>query len=184
MEAGYTLFETSLGLCGIAWSASSLRGLQLPEPDEAKALIRLHSRFPDLGHCAPPSWVSANIDQVTGFLAGAIETDLAAIPLDLESVGQWERRVYLAARQIKVGTTVTYGWLATKLGDRALARAVGQSLGNNPWPIVIPCHRITAVGGGVGGFSAPGGRETKLRLLEIEGALAAEALPLFAPRPT
>ena len=116
------------------------------------------------------------------FLAGAITIDLGSIPIDLKSVGSWEQSVYRAARDIPVGSTITYGTLAERLGDPGKARAVGQALGRNPWPIVIPCHRITAAGGRTGGFSAPGGAATKLKLLEIEGALAAEAMPLFAAR--
>ena len=99
--------------------------------------------------------------------------------LDLGATGDFERAVYAAARAIPAGTTITYGTLAARVGDPGQARAVGQALGRNPWPIVVPCHRITAADGRMGGFSAPGGTRTKLKLLEIEGALAAETLPLF-----
>jgi methylated-DNA-[protein]-cysteine S-methyltransferase len=90
-------------------------------------------------------------------------------------------RVYACTRAIPPGRTRTYGEIAAALGDPGLSRAVGQALGRNPWPIVIPCHRVTAVDGRAGGFSAPGGAATKLRLLDIEGALAPETLPLFSP---
>lgn len=180
MESGFALFDTKIGLCGLAWSGSALRGVQLPEAHAAEALGQLKRRFPDLDGAEPPVWVVAAIDALTAFLSGAAEADLAAIPIDLTSVGEWERRVYQAARQVPAGSTVTYGELALRLGDPGKARAVGQALGRNPWPIVIPCHRITAAGGRMGGFSAPGGTATKLKLLEIEGALAADGLPLFA----
>ena len=181
MDRGFTLFDTSFGSCGIAWAGSAVRGLQLPEADEVRAWSRLKSRFPELDRDDPPDPIRAAIDAVSQFLSGAIQTDLATIALDLESVGDWERQVYVAARAIPVGSTTTYGALASRFGDPLKSRAVGHALGRNPWPIVIPCHRITAAGGAVGGFSAPGGRTTKLRLLELEGALAVEALPLFSP---
>ena len=182
MESGFSLFDTGIGRCGIAWSSAGLSGMQLPEPDEARALSRLKRRFPDLEQADPPIWVQQAIDSVAAFLAGSITIDLGSIPIDLKSVGNWEQSVYRGTRDIPVGSTITYGTLAERLGDPGKARAVGQALGRNPWPIVIPCHRITAAGGRTGGFSASGGAATKLKLLEIEGALAAEAMPLFAPR--
>ena len=118
-------------------------------------------------------------------LAGA-KDDFADLPLDWAGVGAFDRAVYRETRAIPAGETSTYGAIAARLGaaaaetyDAALPRAVGQALGRNPWPIVIPCHRVTAADGRMGGFSAPGGRKTKLKLLELEGALGVEALPLF-----
>jgi methylated-DNA-[protein]-cysteine S-methyltransferase len=180
MNGGVGLFETRLGLCGIAWSVRGIRGVQLPAPSESQALSDLRRRFPDLEQARPLPFAETAIIAVTNFLEGEIETNLAGIELDLDRVSDWERRVYVAAREIPVGTTVTYGILAKRLGDLGLARAVGQALGRNPWPIIIPCHRITASAGAMGGFSAPGGRATKMKLLEMEGALAPETLPLFA----
>lgn len=183
MDSGFALFDTAIGHCGIAWTRAGIVGLQLPEADVSRALARLHHRFPGLAAADPPPPVEAAIAAVTAFLAGAAGTDLSSIPLALESVGEWEGQVYRAARRIPVGTTVTYGALAAELGDPGKARAVGQALGRNPWPIVIPCHRITAAGGATGGFSAPGGAATKLKLLGIEGALSPQTLPLFAAAP-
>ena len=182
MESGFALFDTRIGRCGIAWSPAGLLGLQLPEASHARALARLAHRFPHLQQSEPPPAVRRAMLAVTAYLAGALATDLGSIPLVFGSVGEWEQRVYLEARNIPIGSTITYGLLAQRLGDPAKARAVGQALGRNPWPIVIPCHRITAAGGGMGGFSAPGGTATKLKLLEIEGALSPNALPLFADR--
>jgi methylated-DNA-[protein]-cysteine S-methyltransferase len=144
---------------------------------------RLRRRFPKLEAGSPPSWVTQAIDSMTAHLAGA-QADLSGIPLDFSGVAPFEASVYREARLIPPGSTVTYGALASRLGDRNLARAVGQALGRNPWPIVVPCHRITAADGRTGGFSAPGGAATKLKLLELEGALAAETLPLFAMPPS
>ena len=102
--------------------------------------------------------------------------------LDERGAEPFAARVYALARAIPPGRTLTYGDIARSLGDLALSRAVGRALGANPWPIVVPCHRVLAAGGGKGGFSAPGGAATKLRMLRIEGALAPETLPLFADR--
>jgi methylated-DNA-[protein]-cysteine S-methyltransferase len=182
MDTGFALFATRLGRCGICWSPKGIEGLQLPEPDDEDALRRLERRFPSVSRAAPPPNVQRLIEAICGFLAGRICSRLDGIELNLDSVGAWERQVYGAARAIPVGSILTYGQLAAQLGDPRKARAVGQALGRNPWPILVPCHRITAAGGAIGGFSAPGGRRTKLRLLEIEGALAPRALPLFAER--
>ncbi len=182
-ESGFSLFETPIGACGIAWRGDAIVGLQLPEAGEAAALARLRRRFPGLDEAKPPLAVQAAIARIAAFLGGA-KDDFGDLPLDLGGVGAFERAVYDAARAIPAGETLTYGALAARLGDPGQARAVGQALGRNPWPIVIPCHRVTAADGRMGGFSAPGGRATKLKLLEIEGALAAESLPLFGPQAT
>ncbi|MDQ8755137.1 methylated-DNA--[protein]-cysteine S-methyltransferase [Sphingosinicella sp. LHD-64] len=180
-DSGFTLFDTPLGPCGIAWGQDGLRGLQLPEPTEAGARARLARRFPDLEDTEPPESICAITVRIVAHLGGGRD-DYADVPIDFARVGDWEASVYRAALAIPAGETRTYGQLASGLGDPGAAQAVGQALGRNPWPIVVPCHRITAADGRTGGFSAPGGAATKLKLLEIEGALAAERLPLFAPR--
>lgn len=176
---GFALFDTPIGACGIAWSEGGIVGLQLPEASDSAALARLRRRFPSPEQAEPPPAIAAAAARIAAFLGGARD-DFAELPLDLEGLSAFDRAVYDAARAIPAGETRTYGAVATQLGDPGQARAVGQSLGRNPWPIVIPCHRVTGAAGWAGGFSAPGGRATKLKLLEIEGALAPESLPLFA----
>jgi methylated-DNA-[protein]-cysteine S-methyltransferase len=176
--AGFALFETRIGTCGIAWGPAGLRGVQLPDADDGAALARLARRFPDLAP-APTEPVAAVIEEIEAHLEGAT-VDYARVKLDFTGIHAFERAVYAAARSIPHGETRTYGALAALVGDPQAAQAVGQALGRNPWPIIVPCHRITAAEGRTGGFSAPGGAVTKLKLLEIEGALAAERLPLFA----
>ena len=178
-ESGICLFATAIGSCGLAWGAEGLVGVQLPEAGETATLRRLNRRFPDLDAQSPPDWVQAAIDNIGALLGGA-DVDLGDVPLDFSRLGRFEAAVLGAARRIPRGSTRTYGDLAAELGDPRAAQAVGQALGRNPWPIVVPCHRITAAAGRAGGFSAHGGTATKLRLLEIEGALAEETLPLFA----
>jgi methylated-DNA-[protein]-cysteine S-methyltransferase len=177
-ESGFALFETPIGACGIAWAPAGIIGLQLPETGRIVALRKLQRRFPGAEERAPPPEVARAIARIAAFLGGA-KDDLADIALDDRGLGDFDRGVYRETRSIPAGATATYGEIAARLGDPAQARAVGQALGRNPWPIVIPCHRVTGAQGRMGGFSAPGGRETKHRLLEIEGALAPESLPLF-----
>ena len=102
--------------------------------------------------------------------------DLNYVTIDAADVADFNRRVYAVARTIPAGSTLSYGEVAARLGDRMLARDVGQALGENPTPIVVPCHRVLGAGGKPGGFSAPGGIDTKLRLLTIEGAHLGEPI--------
>ncbi len=178
-EAGIATFETTLGACGLAWSADGLVAIRLTGSSAAGTIDRLRQRHPGLEPVSPPAWVGEAIVAIVAHLDGG-RVDMSDIPLDFSGVAPFEASVYREARKVPAGKTLTYGELADRLGDRNLARAVGQALGRNPWPIIVPCHRITAADGRTGGFSAPGGAATKLRLLELEGALAAETLPLFA----
>lgn len=182
---GFALFDTPIGRCAVIWSEAGLAGVQLPEADDETALRRLARRFPGAVADTPAGAAAEAATRIAAFLAGAPD-DFATLTLDESGVGAFERSVYRETRAIPAGSTSTYGAIATALGDVRESRRVGQALGRNPWPIVIPCHRVTGAGGWMGGFSAPGGQRTKLRLLELEGALAAESLPLFAmpgPRP-
>lgn len=177
-NGGFALFDTPIGICGIAWTSHGLCGVQLPESDRDTALARLARRFPALAPAASDQ-VRPVIVQINAHLAGEA-VDYAGVKLDFEGVHAFERAVYAAARGIPFGETRTYGALAAQLGEPQGAQAVGRALGRNPWPIIVPCHRITAAEGRTGGFSAAGGVATKLKLLEIEGAIAAERLPLFS----
>jgi methylated-DNA-[protein]-cysteine S-methyltransferase len=178
-RSGYALFETAIGLCAIVWDARGIVGTQLPEAGRGAAVRRLQRRFPDAHSGRPAPAIAAAMARIEAVLAGA-KDDFADLALDWRTVSAFDRAVYREAQAIPYGETITYGILAARLGEPGRAQAVGQALGRNPWPIVVPCHRITAADGKMGGFSAPGGAATKLKLLEIEGALAAERLPLFA----
>jgi methylated-DNA-[protein]-cysteine S-methyltransferase len=173
------VFDTAIGACGLAWGPNGLLGVFLPEGEPGRTRTRLMRRFPELSEAEPPGEISEAILRIAGLLSG-VRDDLRDLALDLSLVGRFDANVYEEARAIPLGETVTYGTLAARLGDPAQARAVGQALGRNPWPIVVPCHRITAAEGRTGGFSAPGGAATKLKILQIEGALDADRLPLFA----
>jgi methylated-DNA-[protein]-cysteine S-methyltransferase len=165
----FALFDTEIGRCGVAWSADGIAGLQLPESKELRTRARIAERFPGARESPPPPAIRRALDAITGLLRGQ-PIDLSDIPLDMASVPPFHRRVYTMARAIPPGATVSYGELATRLGAPGSARAVGQALGRNPFAIIVPCHRVLAAGGRVGGFTANGGVTTKLRLLSIEGA--------------
>jgi methylated-DNA-[protein]-cysteine S-methyltransferase len=181
MEKGWALFDTAIGQCGLVWGEHGLLAVAFPRNAGVGARPRLEREHPDAKEIEPPAEVTAAIAGIQALLAGE-KRDLREVVLDTRGLAELPGRVYQIARAIPPGRTRTYGEIARELGDVALSRAVGQALGANPWPIVVPCHRVLATGGGKGGFSAPGGVDTKLRLLEIEGALAPETLPLFGGR--
>ena len=164
----FALFDTPLGPCAIAWGADGIVGIQLSEGTDARTRARMRDRFPDADEAAPPRDVRRAIDGMRALLDGR-RPDLSTIALDMTDVPPFHQRVYEAAREIPVGATLTYGDVALEAGSPGAARAVGQALGRNPFAIVVPCHRITAAGGRVGGFSATGGVDTKLRMLSLEG---------------
>lgn len=181
---GYVVFDTPIGCCGVAWSGAGLTGVQLPEGSEAATRARLRRRFPGARETAPPPDVRRAIDAIRALLRGQ-PSDLAPIVLDLDGVPELHRRIYDVARAIQPGETLTYGAVATAAGEPGGARAVGEAMGRNPFPIVVPCHRVLAAGGRLGGFSARGGAATKRRLLAIEGAVPRElfdVLPLVGRR--
>jgi methylated-DNA-[protein]-cysteine S-methyltransferase len=179
---GFALFDTPIGHCAIAWGERGVVGVQLPEASEARTLARMRRRFPDTPEAPPPAAVERAIEAIVALLQGEA-IDLSAIALDMEHVPPFERRVYEVARTIPPGATLAYGDIAARLGAPGEAREVGQALGQNPFPIVVPCHRVLAAGGKVGGFSANGGIATKLRLLTIEGARTSSEPSLFEKLP-
>ena len=175
----YALFETAIGWAGIAWSDLGLAACHLPEASAEVARKSFLRRFPDAVEGEPPAAVQQTITGIRELMAGE-PADLTGAILDLSRTPEFHAHVYEIARAIPPGETLTYGEIAQKLGDKLLARDVGQALGANPWPIVVPCHRVTAAGGKLGGFSARGGVQTKIKLLAIEGAKAVEQADLFA----
>jgi methylated-DNA-[protein]-cysteine S-methyltransferase len=168
-DLGFTLFDTAIGCCGIVWSARGIAGVQLPEKSKEATRSRVLRRYPAAQEMPPPADIQRVIDNIGALLRGE-PVELGDVGLDSESVSLFNRRVYEVARSIRPGATLSYGEIAERLGDRTLAREVAQALSANPYPIIVPCHRVLAAGGKMGGFSGPGGVRTKLRLLSIEGA--------------
>ena len=180
---GFTLFDTAIGRCGIAWGEGGIVGAALPGPSDAQMRGRFVERFPGTTETAPPASLIPVIDAVVALLRGE-KVDLSEAPLDMAAVPPFHRRVYAVARRIPPGRTMTYGEIALAMGEpREAARAVGEAMGRNPFPILMPCHRVLGAGGKPGGFSAPGGVETKLKMLQIEGAQVGETPTLFDALP-
>ncbi len=195
-DQNFALFGTAIGHCAVAWSERGLIGVQLPEANAGATRSRIMRRFPAAEEATPPPQIRSAIEGIVALLRGE-PRDLTGVAIDNEGVPEFNVRVYAITRTIPPGQTLTYGQIAVRLGDPALARAVGTALGQNPCPIVMPCHRVLAASGKTskfkassfktGGFSAPGGVSTKMRLLTIEGAQPGgptlfERLPLVAPR--
>jgi methylated-DNA-[protein]-cysteine S-methyltransferase len=185
-DLGFALFETTIGHCGIVWSERGVAGVQLPERNAPATRNRILRRFAGAREAVPPDVVQRAIADIVALLGGE-PRDLTHVTIDIDGLADFNRRVYAIARTIPPGATLSYGEIAERLGDRNLARDVGQALGQNPIPVIVPCHRVLAAGGKVGGFSAPGGVVTKLKLLTIEGAqpngpTLFDRLPLQVPR--
>lgn len=188
MTAQFAVFETALGHCGVAWRGDASEGLigsQLPAANVGELRELMQQRFDGALEAEPPAPVREAIALVQRLLAGqtADHTELLAIKLDDRDVPEFDRLALWLTRQIPVGQTRTYGEIATAMGDAGAARAVGRAEGHNRFAPIVPCHRIMGAGGAPTGFSAPGGVETKRRLLLIEaraaGQLAGDQQRLF-----
>jgi methylated-DNA-[protein]-cysteine S-methyltransferase len=167
--SAYTLFCTAIGTCAIAWGPNGIVGVQLPEPNPGATQARLLRKLGgSASHGQPSEPVQQAIDDIVALLGGE-PRDLRDVRLDMGQLPAFFRNVYAVVRQILPGQTLSYGDVAARCGDRTAARAVGQAMARNPFPIIVPCHRVLAAHGKSGGFSANGGVHTKLRLLAIEG---------------
>lgn len=175
----FAIFATALGPCAIAWGDRGIVWVQLPQADASAARRRVVHRFPEALETRPPPGIDLAVRDIARLLAGE-RADLSRIDLDMSELPEFNRRVYAVARTIPAGETLTYGEVATRMGETiAAARAVGAALGANPFPPIVPCHRVLGAGGRTGGFSARGGVETKMRMLSIEGARTGIAPTLF-----
>lgn len=170
---GFALFATNIGCCGIVWRGGDIRGVQLPEASEAATRARLGVLFPEAREASPPDRAARAIDGIVALLAGDA-VDLTGVHLDMAGVPAFHQKVYAVVRGIPPGSTLTYGEVAACAGSPGSARAVGRAMATNPFAPVVPCHRVVAAGGKVGGFSANGGVSTKMRILAIEGAPGAQ----------
>lgn len=178
MTLAFALFETAIGACGLVWGETGLVGSFLPALEPNGLGPAIARRFPQ----AMEQPLSGDAEQAAELIRTLAETgraDLTDISLDMTGQGETYRRIYEIARTIQPGETLTYGEIAARLGGSADARTVGQAMGRNPWPIIVPCHRVLGAGGRLVGFSAPGGVDTKLKLLAIEGARVGDAPGLF-----
>jgi methylated-DNA-[protein]-cysteine S-methyltransferase len=167
--ADYQLFDTANGVAGIAWADAGVVGFRLPADSAERTERALLRRFPDAVRRAPPPEIAETIAAAQRYFEGA-ETDFSAVRVDLGEQAPFFAQIYDAVRRLGWGETTTYGAVAKELGaGPESARAVGQAMASNPVPLIVPCHRVLAAGGKVGGFSAPGGSESKMKMLAIEG---------------
>jgi methylated-DNA-[protein]-cysteine S-methyltransferase len=175
------VFETAAGFCAIAWTDAGVTRFHLPSRTAEAAERQLRRRLPDAAPATPPPEITAAVTAARRYFAGE-PVDFSAVPLDLGSQDPFFARVYAAARQLAWGETTTYGALARSLGaGPEAARDVGQAMARNPVALIIPCHRVLAAGGKLGGFSAPGGAAAKARMLALENAVpAVPDQPTFA----
>src|SRR5437660_2163972 len=165
----YLIFETAGGFCGIAWNNVGITRFQLPTRSAAAAERILLRRVPGAEPGAPISEVAEPVAAVKRYFEGE-ETDFFGFKLDLGVQDPFFKRIYAAAQRVGWGQTTTYGTLANDLGaGPEAARDVGQAMAKNPVALIIPCHRVLAAGGKIGGFSAPGGSAAKIRMLVLEG---------------
>jgi len=166
---GYAVFETALGWIGIGWSTAGVTHVQLPQRDREATRAGLLKRGAAPAESEPPPPVKEAIALLVRYAAGE-RTDFSGVPLDLGDADDFRKALYRRMRALEYGETLTYGGLADAVGRPGMARGVGQAMGSNPVPIIVPCHRVLAAGGKMGGFSAPGGTFTKRRLLDLERA--------------
>lgn len=173
----YLIFDTAGGPCGIAWTQAGVVRFQLPGEDAATTRRLLLRHLPEAEAAEPPPTVQQAVAAAQRYFAGE-EADFTTVPLDLAGQSDFFLKVYDAARQVHWGETTTYGTIARDLGaGPEMAREVGQAMAKNPVALIIPCHRVLAAGGKVGGFSAPGGSTSKVKMLALEGISFAPPAP-------
>jgi methylated-DNA-[protein]-cysteine S-methyltransferase len=164
----FAVIPTAIGECALVWNADAeIVGSTLPHGGADQVRTAVHSWHPGAVEALPLPVMSA-VEALVRLLDDGVG-DLAEVPLNMSAVPDFDRRVYEVVRAIPPGETRTYGEVAAELGAPGAAQAVGQAMGRNPFPPIVPCHRVLAAGRRVGGFSARGGPRTKVRMLETEG---------------
>ncbi len=169
VRRGYSIFDTGIGRCGIAWGPGGIVGVQLPESREIETRGRILRQYPDAREVRPPLHVALAIEAISALLRGEA-SDLGDINLDMTGMPGFSQRVYALTRAIPRGETRTYGEIAKQLGASGAVRSVTQTLARNPFVVIVPCHRVLEAGGYADKMSPNGGIISKRRLLSIEGA--------------
>ena len=186
---GYTIFDTMIGRCGIAWGDSGVIGVQLPEAREIETRRRLFRLYPEARELRPPLNVELAIEGIVALLRGE-GADLSGVTLDLSGLPAFNARVYAFTRTIPRGATRSYGEVAAGIRASGAVRSVAQAIARNPFVIIVPCHRVLEAGGYADKISPNGGSISKRRLLSIEGGGSPSSktlfdvlLPVAPPRP-
>jgi methylated-DNA-[protein]-cysteine S-methyltransferase len=169
-QTNHLVFETSAGFAAIGWASSGICCFRLPAAAARQAESALLRRFPDSSRAMPPADVAGIITAAQRYFAGE-RVDFSSAVIDLGEQSPFFERIYAFVQGLGWGETTTYGAVAKALGEGPeAARAVGQAMASNPVPLIVPCHRVTASGGRIGGFSAPGGSASKAFMLTLEDA--------------
>jgi len=174
----YTIFDTGIGRCGIAWGQAGVVGVQLPEAREIETRKRLFQLYPEARETRPPLHVEPAIEGIVALLRGE-SGDFSDVTLDMGGIHAFNQRVYQITRMIPRGETRTYGEIAARLGASGAVHSVAQAIARNPFVIIIPCHRVLEAGGYADKISPHGGVISKRRLLSIEGAGGPSSKTLF-----
>jgi methylated-DNA-[protein]-cysteine S-methyltransferase len=175
---GYSIFDTGLGRCGIAWGDLGVVGVQLPEAREIDTHKRLFQLYPDARELRPPPNVQMAIEGIVALLRGA-DSDLSDVTLDISGIPSFNQRVYAFARTIPRGETRIYAEVASALRASGAVYSVAQAIGRNPFMIIVPCHRVLEAGHYADKISPNGGAISKRRLLSIEGTKTTASKTLF-----
>jgi len=185
----YSIFDTGIGRCGIAWGDRGIIGVQLPEAREIDTRRRLFQLYPEARETRAPVDVEIAIESIAELLRGG-SADLSDVILYMTGIPAFNQRVYAFARSIPRGETRTYGEVASHLRASGAVYSVAQAIGRNPFMIIVPCHRVLEAGHYADKISPNGGAISKRRLLSIEGAhptasktLFDVLLPVAPPRP-
>jgi methylated-DNA-[protein]-cysteine S-methyltransferase len=186
---GYSIFDTAIGRCGIAWGYGGILGVQLPEARELDTRRRLYQLYPEAREMRPPLNVELAIEGIVALLRGE-SCDLSDVALDMSGIHAFNQRVYQHTRAIPRGETRTYDEVAASLRASGAVHSVAQAISHNPFMIIVPCHRVLEAGSYADKISPNGGTISKRRLLSIEGARATSSktlfdvlLPVAPPRP-
>jgi methylated-DNA-[protein]-cysteine S-methyltransferase len=175
---GYTVFDTAIGRCGIAWGVSGIVGVQLPEARELDTRRRLYKLYPEAREQRPPLNSELAIEGIVAILRGG-NADFADVALDVSDIPNFNQRVYQFVRGIPRGETRTYDEIANGMGVQGAVYSVAQAIGRNPFMIIVPCHRVLEAGNYADKISPYGGVISKRRLLSIEGAHPTMSKTLF-----
>jgi methylated-DNA-[protein]-cysteine S-methyltransferase len=174
----YTIFDTGIGRCGIAWGDAGIVGVQLPEAREIETRKRLFQLYPEARETRPPLNVELAIEAIVALLRGE-SGDFSDITLDMGGIHAFNQRVYQITRMVPRGETRTYSEIAARLGASGALHSVAQAIARNPFVIIIPCHRVLEAGSYADKISPHGGVISKRRLLSIEGAGGSSSKTLF-----
>src|ERR1700733_14326336 len=186
---GYSIFDTGIGRCGIAWSGDGVGGVPLPEARGLETRGRMLRQYREAGALRPPLNAEIAIEGIVALLRGQ-PSDLSDVALDMSGIHAFNARVYTFVRKIPRGETRTYGEVATSLRASGAVHSVAQAISKNPFMIIVPCHRVLEAGSYTDRISPNGGAISKRRLLSIEGAHTISSktlfdvlLPVAPPRP-